>query len=145
MKFPVPAERLIPHRLPMRLIETLESCDGETGVVRVRSDFGNPFIEGDGTLAAPALLELLAQSYAAVQGYADCCAGEPMRRGYLVGARRVEFFHAAKAKDSLKVEVHAVGSFQGFVVVEGKVLRDGVLLAKGSFKLWIVPNESLRG
>ncbi|NLV24079.1 MAG: 3-hydroxyacyl-ACP dehydratase [Deltaproteobacteria bacterium] len=137
MSFPIPAERLIPHRLPMRLIETLESCDGTTGVVRVCADPGNPFVDEDGTLSAVALLELLAQSYAAVQGYADSCAGVPVRRGYLVGVRQIEFFDGAKLEDSLQVEVHNKVSFQGFVVVEGKLFRDGILLVQGSFKLWI--------
>jgi len=142
MVFPIAAERLIPHRLPMRLIDTLEAFDGETATVRVRSFRDNPLLEDDGTLTTVALLELLAQSYAAIQGYLDRAAGNPVRHGYLVGSRRFAFFHAAKPADELRVELHTVGSFNGFALVEGQIRRGNLLLAEGSIKLYALPPEN---
>jgi 3-hydroxyacyl-[acyl-carrier-protein] dehydratase len=141
MSFPIAAERLVPHRRPMQLIETLEAFDGETGTVSAVVDAGNPLLEEDGALAEVALLELLAQSFAAVQGYADSFSGQPARQGFLVGVRKVSFLARPRLGDRLEIRVRATARLEGFAVVEGSVLRGDELLAEGNIKLWIVPAE----
>ncbi|MBN1141356.1 MAG: hypothetical protein JXB25_06125 [Deltaproteobacteria bacterium] len=141
MGFPVEAEDLIPHRLPMRLIEALESYDGVTGVVRARSGSDHPFREENGVLAEAALVELIAQSFAAVQGFADRQGGGAVRRGFLVGARRIGFYRRPRPEDELRVVVHAAASFESFAIVEGKVLSGEETLAEGNIKVWIASRE----
>jgi predicted hotdog family 3-hydroxylacyl-ACP dehydratase len=141
MSLPVAAERLIPHRRPMQLIETLEAFDGEAGTVSAVVAAGNPLLEEDGALAEVALLELLAQSFAAVQGYADSFSGQPPRQGFLVGVRKVSFLVRPRLGDHLKITVRVIARLEGFAVVEGSVRRGDALLAEGSIKLWIVPAE----
>ena len=141
MSFPIAAERLIPHRRPMQMIDALLAFDGETGTVGVRVAECNPLLEKDGSLAEVALMELLAQSYAAVQGYADSLTGAETRQGFLVGVRKAVFHARPRVGDELRVRVRATARFEAFAVVEGDVRRGGELLAEGNIKLWIVPAE----
>ena len=141
MSLPVAAEGLIPHRRPMQLIDALEAFDGETGTVSAVMEAGNPLLEEDGALAEVALLELLAQSFAAVQGYADSFSGQPARQGFLVGVRKVSFYLRPRLGDKLEIKVRAAARLEGFAVVEGSVMRGDELLAEGNIKLWIVPAE----
>lgn len=141
MSFPIAAERLIPHRPPMQLIEALEAFDGETGTVSARVDAGHLLLEEDGALAEVALLELLAQTFAAVQGYADSFSGQPARQGFLVGVRKVSFLARPRPGDRLEIKVRATARLEGFAVVEGSVMRGDNLLAEGNIKLWIVPPQ----
>jgi predicted hotdog family 3-hydroxylacyl-ACP dehydratase len=139
MNLPVPAERLIPHRPPMQLIEALEEFDGDSGAISAVVEAGNPLLEEDGALADVALLELLAQSFAALQGYADSFSGQQPRQGFLVGVRKVSFFARPHLGDRLRIHVQATARLEGFAVVEGKVMRGDEMLAEGNLKLWIVP------
>ena len=141
ISLPVAAEGLIPHRRPMQLIDALEAFDGETGTVSAVMEAGNPLLEEDGALAEVALLELLAQSFAAVQGYADSFSGQPARQGFLVGVRKVSFYLRPRLGDKLEIKVRAAARLEGFAVVEGSVRRGDELLAEGNIKLWIVPAE----
>lgn len=145
MSFPIAAERLIPHRPPMQLIEALEDFDGEAGTVSAQVGPAHPLLEEDGALAEVALLELLAQAYAAVQGYADSLSGEPVRQGFLVGVRKVRFLARPQLGDQLQVRVRASARLEGFAIVEGSVRRGEELLAEGNIKLWIVPQGGGQG
>jgi 3-hydroxyacyl-[acyl-carrier-protein] dehydratase len=141
VSLPVPAEQLIPHRPPMQLIEALEEFEGDSGTVSAVVEADNPLLEEDGGLAEVALLELMAQSFAALQGYADSFSGQPPRQGFLVGVRRVRFLARPRLGDRLRVHVEATARLEGFAIVQGTVLRGDEHLAEGNFKLWIVPPE----
>ncbi|MDO3379812.1 hypothetical protein [Geoalkalibacter halelectricus] len=125
----------------MLLIDALESLEGDIGLVSARIREGNPLLEKDGLLAEAGLLELLAQSYAAVQGYADSLAEGPVRQGFLVGVRKMEFLARPRVGDALCIQVGAQARLEGFAVVEGQVRRGDEVLARGKIKLWIVPQE----
>jgi 3-hydroxyacyl-[acyl-carrier-protein] dehydratase len=140
-KLPMAAEELIPHRPPMQLIKALEGFEEGTGTVSAVVEPGNLLLEEDGSLAEVALLELLAQSYAAVQGYADSFSGLPPRQGFLVGVRGITCLARPRLGDRLQIQVRATTRLEGFAVVEGRVRRDDELLAEGNIKLWIVPVE----
>jgi len=139
--FPIAAERLIPHRPPMQVVEALQTFDGKGGTVSARVVRENPLLEEGGALAEVGLLELLAQAYAAVQGYADSLSGEPVRRGFLVGVRKITFLRQAHLGDALIIRVRVVARLENFAIVEGTVLKGEKPLAEGTFKVWIVPTE----
>ena len=133
----IPADQLIPHRYPMQLVEKLLFFDGERGVVSAQVHHDNLFLQEGGTLAESAMVELLAQAYAAVQGYSDSRSGKPVRQGFLVGVRKIIIAEKAKRGDSLLVHVRPTAQIDGFAVVEGKVCRGNETLAHGNLKLWI--------
>ena len=138
LTLPMPAETFIPHRPPMRLVESLVSYGDAAGVVEALPAPGSILVNADGTLDEVALVELLAQGYAVIKGYDDMLQGKEISRGFLVGIRKLRVTGAVRAGERLLVRINTVGSFEGFAVAEGEVERAGEVVASGTIKLWIV-------
>lgn len=138
LTLPQPAEAFIPHRPPMRLVETLISFEDASGLVEARPAADCIFVDGEGFLAEAALVEILAQGYAVIKGYADLQHGGEISEGYLVGVRKLCISGRARAGERLLVQIRTVGSFEGFAVAEGEIVRAGEIIANGTIKLWIV-------
>jgi predicted hotdog family 3-hydroxylacyl-ACP dehydratase len=132
------AEWLIPHRTPMRLVDTLLSVHEGSGVTESVLPRTSMMADGEGRLDEVAFLELIAQSYAAFKGYMDLLEGKPAGEGFLVGVRHMEFTGRAHAGDRLRTSIRTVTSFGGFAIVEGSVTRGEETIASGSIKLWLV-------
>ncbi len=140
LSLPLAAEALMPHRLPMRLVDRLVEYDGNSGTVEAEVAAGNPLLDSRGRLDEMALAEVLAQAYALVKGYGARRDGEPIRKGFLVGFREFVCAGSARLGDRLHVTVRAVADVEDFTVAEGEIRRGAELLAHGSLKLWI-PKE----
>ncbi len=137
MPLPLSAEALIPHRAPMRLIDSLIAIDGQQGVVETLVPDESPLVDECGALDPVALVELLAQAYAAVHGYQDLSRGLSVRQGFLVGSRRVSILGRVRSGDLLQISIRTLGTLEGFAVAEGEVRCGDVLVAEGSVKLWV--------
>ena len=138
LTLPMPAEQFIPHRPPMRLVDTLLSWCEASAEIEASPGADSILIGSDGALDQAALVELLAQGYAVVKGYQDLLQGKEISEGYLVGIRKFQISGRALAGERLLVRIRTVGSFEGFAVAEGEVERGGELIASGTVKLWIV-------
>lgn len=137
LSLPIAAEELVPHRLPMRLVERLLTVDGNSGVVEAEVTGECPLVDEDGVLEDIALVELIAQGYAALKGYLDRVENKPVRQGFLVGVKKLVKVEAAKAGDRLRIEVKTEAELEDFAVAEGLVWRGGQLVARGEIKVWI--------
>jgi predicted hotdog family 3-hydroxylacyl-ACP dehydratase len=137
LTLPLATAQLMPHRPPMRLVERLVAYADREGEVETRIAADGLLVAGDGRLDEVALAELLAQAYAVVKGYGDCLAGNPVRKGFLVGIKDVVFEQPVFAGDRLRITVRTVAAVEGFAVAEGEVQRGDEQVAHGSLKLWI--------
>lgn len=135
---PMAAERLIPQRAPMRLVDTLVSRSDGCGVTESRLPADAIMADERGMLDEVTFVELIAQSYAAVKGYIDLIDGNPPGKGFLVGIRHLKITGKAFAGDRLLTSIRTVGAFEGFAVIEGTVTRDAETVASGSMKVWLV-------
>lgn len=144
MKLPIQAEELLPHQGKMLLINTLLTADDGTGTAISIPDNKSLSIGPDGKILDPFYIELLAQTYAAVCGYGFMSRGLPVPEGYLVGVQKLDIHpdESSSCNREILISVSTVGDFDGFAVVEGKVSRDGKLLAEGKIKLF-VPHEEI--
>jgi predicted hotdog family 3-hydroxylacyl-ACP dehydratase len=138
--FPIPAEQLIPHRPPIRLIDRLLSFDGLQGVVESVIPPESLYIKDDGSIEQAALVELIAQSFAAVKGYANLQEEKPVVKGFLVGAKGFVFHETAHRGDRLLVFVSKTGETDDFILAEGRITRGDEVLATGNIMVWI-PRE----
>jgi len=132
------AERLIPHRAPMRLVDTLVSVSDGCAVAESVFPRSVMMADGEGKIDEVAFMELIAQSYAAFKGYLDRMAGKPPGEGFLVGVRHLEITGRAYAGDRLLTSIRTVAAIGGFAIVEGAVTRGDETLASGTLKLWLV-------
>ena len=141
LALPIPAERVIPHRPPMQLVNQLRACDPESGsgTVETRVPGNGLFTMAGGRLDPPALFEMIAQAYAAVKGYGNLVRGRPVREGYLVGIRAGRVRESAEAGDRLEIDVRTERSFGDFSVARGTVARTGREIASAVIKVWSPP------
>ncbi len=134
----MPAAAFIPHRPPMQLVDTLIAYADAGGVVEARPAADCILVDSNGILDEAAFVELLAQGYAVIKGYDDTLQGKEISEGYLVGTRKLCITGIARAGERLLINIRTVGSFEGFAVAEGEIMRDEETIASGSIKLWIV-------
>jgi 3-hydroxyacyl-[acyl-carrier-protein] dehydratase len=145
LTLPLPAEAFLPHRPPMRLVDTLVSYDDATGVIEARPPADSLLVDADGTLDEAALVEMLAQGYAAIKGYEDQLQGKEISEGYLVGVRKLHVTGRARAGERLLIRIRTVGSFDKFAIAEGEIERGTDTIASGTLKLWIAGPGSAAG
>ena len=131
------ASLLIPHRTPMRLVDTLLSVHEGCGVTESVLPRTSVMADAEGKIHEVAFMEMIAQSYAAFNGYRDLVEGKPAGGGFLVGVRHLEITGRAYAGDRLRTSIRTVTSFGGFAVVEGSVTRGDETVASGIIKLWL--------
>lgn len=134
---PLAAEQLIPHRLPMRLVERLLEIDGKNGVVEALVAADCPLVAADGKLEDIALIELIAQGYAAVKGYLDRLENKPLQQGFLVGVKKLVCLQTARAGERLRIEIATLAELDSFAVAEGQIWCGEKMLARGEIKIWI--------
>lgn len=134
---PLEAELLIPHRLPLRMVDRLVTVDGKNGVVEALVAADCPLVAADGKLEDVALTELLAQAYAAVKGYCDLLESKPVKQGFLVGIKKSIKLLPAQAGDRLKIKINTLAELDEFSVAEGEIWRGKELLARGEIKVWV--------
>lgn len=145
LTLPTPAEAFIPHRAPMRLVDTLLSWKDGTGEIEAIPGPDCILVDSDGTLDEAGLIELVAQGYAVVKGYDDLLQGKEISEGYLVGVRKFRITGRARAGERLLVRIRTVGSFEAFAVAEGEIERAGEIIASGTIKLWVVNEATAPG
>lgn len=132
---------LLPHRPPMRFVESVE-FETEGGLVcAVGVPARSPFVTGG---FAPALvtLEMAAQTAAALESRRRLGAGEARGTGigYLVGAREVRF-----ARDRVPVATRMTASVRRSWVspplsaYDFDVSHEGEVVASGLLSAWLMP------
>jgi len=143
-KPPISAECLIPHEPPMCWVKQLLSLhEGEAWVESHRLA-DNPLFSEVQTLPLYVMAELIAQSYAVVKGYQDLSAGRPIRRGFLVGIRRMEVYAPVSGDRPLSIRIRPTGAFGGFFMADGTVILDGENIAEGTVKVWVPENAEAK-
>ena len=137
LTLPMDAEKLIPHRKPVCMLDRLIEFKDQAGTVEAVVSSENALIEENGPLDQLAVTEMIAQACAAAKGYEGPLDNDPMKLGFLVGIKKLQFFGKAFAGDKLQIAVRTVASISGFTVVEGKVICNQKIIATGKIKLWV--------
>jgi len=137
MLLPLAAEQLIPHRLPMRLVDQLLEIDGKNGVVAAQVAAECPLVDTSGNLEDVALVELIAQGFATLKGYLDQLEEKPVRQGFLVGIKKLDWFGTVSVGEQLLIKIRTLAELDNFAVAEGDVWCGEKLIACGEIKVWI--------
>ncbi len=137
LSLPLAAEKLIPHRLPMRLVDELLEVDGKSAVVAAQIPANCPLVDASGKLEEVALVELIAQSHAALSGYYDQLEARQVRQGFLVGVNKAEWFASAHVGDQLLIKIDTLAEVESFIVASGEIWCGETMIAKGELKAWL--------
>ena len=128
---------LVPHRAPMLLLDTLVAHDEVSATCSVVVREGAMFVR-DGRVGATVFIEYMAQCAAAFMGLRGTSRGEPVRVGYLLGAREVTLHvDGAAVGDVLAVRAELTFDDGAMAAFAGEV-RDasGALLAAAELQVW---------
>jgi predicted hotdog family 3-hydroxylacyl-ACP dehydratase len=139
MTLPAGTDAYMLHESPLRLIQKLLSVDGDYAEAETTLKTGEVGVGSDGKVEAATLVELVAQTYAAAQGYRDRTDNRPPRPGYLVGASGFQIESRPPAGEMFLIKVKSSLSFDDFYLVEGQVLCNGSVVAGGTLKIWVQP------
>ncbi|PLX76787.1 MAG: hypothetical protein C0615_06140 [Desulfuromonas sp.] len=137
LTLPLEAEALIPHRLPMRLVDRLVEIDGKNGSIEADIKADCPLVSEDGMLEDIALTELIAQAYAMIKGYNDLRSSEPVRQGFLVGIKKLTREASVASGDTLRIDIRTIAELGDLAIAVGEIWRDEQKLAHGEIKVWI--------
>jgi predicted hotdog family 3-hydroxylacyl-ACP dehydratase len=127
------------------MIARLLVWNNGAGQAEARIASGGPLVDSRGYLDRSALVELVAQAYAAGKGWEGRCRGQTVPRpGYLVGIRTFTWRAQARTGDHLRITVSTEGAFGDFRVVSGRVRRldDDLELGRGELRLWRAPADA---
>jgi radical SAM protein with 4Fe4S-binding SPASM domain len=133
---PVEADKIIPQKPPMRIIDQLLRIGERTAEVSatIREDI--PFIGKDDKIDACAYMEFMAQSIAGLNGFKYTGISDSAPEGYLLGAKDFEILKRAAVGDTLNIRVYKYACYGEFGIVKGTVSKDGEVLARGEIKIW---------
>lgn len=134
---PTPVDALLPHRGPLRLVDTLLDYDAERVRVGLTVRDAPPFGDGRGSVPAYIGLEYMAQAISVFSGLEMLSIGVAPKIGLLIGTRRYhasvpQFSHgAALVVNALRV----LGSDEALWVFDCTIATaDGTVLASAEVK-----------
>ncbi len=123
----------------MLLVEEVLLAEGEKARVRAKNAPGGLFADGRGGILHAALVEMVAQAYAAfdarrryLEGTLPACGG-----GFLVNVRGFEFFSPVREGQEILVDIEVKDRFFDTRIVEGTVWADGVKAAAGQVYIFV--------
>jgi 3-hydroxyacyl-[acyl-carrier-protein] dehydratase len=137
LALPVTVDILLPHRLPMCLVDRLVEFNDNSGVVEACIGPDSFLVGKDGALDRVVFIELIAQSYAAVKGYSDLLGGKEIKKGFLVAAKQIELNGKAAPGDLLRIRVTTTGVVGDFNIADGVITKGDMVLASGNITVWI--------
>ena len=137
MILPADTEPYMLHRSPLRLVQSLLRVEEGYAEAQTILNTGDVGVGPDGRVEAAVLLETVAQTYAAAQGYQDGASGKPADLGYLVGANDFRIERRPPAGQPLLIRIKSSCSFESFYLVEGQVLCEDQVVAGGTLKVWV--------
>ena len=137
LSLPLSADLLVPQRPPIRVIDWLIEFDEFRGVVESFISADSIFVRKDGSVEEVAMVEIIAQSFAAFKGYADILKGKPVSKGFLVEVKRLNITGTAFGGERLLTFLKRIVDMDEFSLAEGKVMHNDQLIALGNVMVWV--------
>lgn len=138
LSLPCLVAELVPHRAPMLLVEQLLERDRGKDTVLVEAVIpakGSLFACGP-DLLPEYLVELLAQTMAAGNGWDAMQDGRQSNRGYLVGVEDYSWVAAPVAGETVRIAMYKTFEFGAVTIMHGRIEGRAGLLAQGQVKVW---------
>ena len=136
INLPADAERLVPHKPPMLMIDTLLTIRERASVSEMEVRGDSIFLGANGTLDEASYAEIISQAIAAQDGFKNLENRRLGSEGFLLGIKNLEILGNARIGDKLTVHVYKVARYGEFGIIKGEVFRGADLIAKGEIKLW---------
>ncbi len=131
-------EKLIPQRYPIKVVDSLVEVNGEDAVCQLTLRADNCFIEGDGKMAEPGLIEHIAQSASAFAGYRAVSSGatEPPL-GYIGEVKGFQCHYRPSLGETLLTTISMGPEIDGITLISGVVKSGDKVVAETRMKIYV--------
>ncbi len=132
----IPIEHIIPHRKPMLLLDKLTYANDNNFEATFTIDEHCVFLKENSELETMALVEILAQCFAAGNGMIN-----PQPFGYLASMRNIKIHGKACLGDTLLAKVKLITKLGDIMVIEGMLFNKEICIVEGQFKIFTPSNQ----
>lgn len=129
--------KLMPQRDPIVMVDKVYDAEGDTAHTGLTVKLENYFIEEDGLMAEPGIIEHIAQSASAFMGHKALLAGEPLPVGYIGEVKKFHCHVRPAVGDVLTTAVVLGAEVNGVTLMTGEVYCGEVLVADTQMKLFV--------
>lgn len=128
--------KLIPQREPMVMVSGLHSAEEKAVSTFLRIEEGNLFVR-DGKLQESGIIENIAQSAAAMNGYRALAAGETVQNGYIGAIKNLEISVLPPCGGLLITRVYETYNVMDASIIEAEVRSGDILVASCEMKVFM--------
>jgi predicted hotdog family 3-hydroxylacyl-ACP dehydratase len=134
---PARIETLIPHRAPMRFVETLTECMDTTAQATTKFT-AQHFAVADGAVIETALVECVAQTVAAALGHRAARSGKSgaANNGMLAAVSNFKIHSPPPLDTILTIEVRELKRLGPMLLIAGSISSPDQLIASGELSLY---------
>ncbi len=135
-------KNLIPQRDPIMMVDKLIDVDGDVAVTSLTVRDDNYFMDEDGLLAEPGLIEHIAQSASAFAGYRAMASGAVIPPvGYIGEVKKFHCYRRPHVDDELRTVITIGTEIAGVTVITGEIRLRDEIIADTQMKIFIEKNS----
>lgn len=129
--------KLMPQRDPIVMVDKIHDAESDIAHTGLLVKPENYFIEEDGKMAEPGLIEHIAQSASAFMGHKALQAGQPLPVGYIGEVKKFHCYVRPAVGDELTTTVNLGAEVNGITIMTGETRCGDVLVADTQMKLFV--------
>ena len=127
---------LIPQRPPMVLIDRLISVDEKSATGRLLIRESNIFCE-NGFLQEGGLMEFIAQTAAAYEGYRQLLLQEEVRPGFIGAIKNLSVHSLPAINTEIQSEIIVDSELLGYTIITGKIFQNNTIVAECEMRILV--------
>ncbi|MBP6624834.1 MAG: 3-hydroxyacyl-ACP dehydratase [Chitinophagaceae bacterium] len=135
---PMQAEELIPQKFPFRMIDRLVSADETTIQSSFTIETDNVLLDGD-YFSEGGLIENMAQTAAAGNGYECQQANKAVPIGYIGAVKHVQIFKRPKVGDLIETHLELKNKIGAASIMSGKIFFKNEIIATSELTIFVNP------
>ena len=135
MTLPHNSEGLIPQKHPFVLVDELISYTNNISICKFVISEKHPLVN-DGVLSEGGLIENIAQTAAAGNGYSAKEIGLEVPKGFIAGIKNIKIFRLPSVGSTLKTVVSPENRVMDFNLIKGEVFLNDELIASCNMKIY---------
>lgn len=127
----------MPQRDPIVMVDKIYDAESDTAHTGLSVTETNYFIEEDGRMAEPGLIEHIAQSASALMGHKALLAGQPLPVGYIGEVKKFHCYVRPAVGDELTTTINLGAEINGVTLMTGETRCGETLVADTQMKLFV--------
>ena len=127
------------HKEPMLLLDAILEEDGKIAITSFKIKENNIFLDEAGIFARSAFIEIIAQSFAAIDTYQKQRDKGKPSKGFLVGVRDFKIYRDAHSGDDLRCKLEKTDEVSNLNLCRAEIFKDDGKLAEGELRIFEIP------